>query len=254
MIIFRYENSFEGLLTLVFESYRLNLFPDKIVSDNESQTMIFSDTVSIVADERKAERVWKKIIEKSSKESANMLQIVFLSEHPEAAGLIYDFCRLMVEKPYNIETDFSLEPVLKLSRLFNKVAAETARVRMFTRFQETSENTYYASFSPKYNVLPLCIQHFTDRFADQEWIIYDLKRNYGFYYNLIETVRITFEELPANPENGQIPESSKSADEQHFQKLWKKYYDSISIVQRKNYRLHRQRLPKRFWKYLPEKN
>jgi len=42
-------------------------------------------------------------------------------------------------------------------------------------------------------------------------------------------------------------------DEKLFQRLWKQYYKSISIQERKNPKVHRQLLPKRFWKYLPEK-
>lgn len=254
MIVLKYDGSFEGLLTLIFESYRLKLIPDSILRDDENQGYIFDDSISITTDTSRAERVWNRIVQKTSKESANRLHIVFLSELPEAARLVYDFVAMMIVKDYNIEADSTLPVVLQVSKLFHKVATETARVRQFTRFQQMADGCFYASYSPKYNVLPLTIHHFNDRFADQKWIIYDLKRNYGFYYDLNDTVRVTFDKLPANPLNGQLPLWAQSSDEQFFQLLWKKYFKTISIEERKNYRLHRQMLPKRFWNFLPEKN
>jgi probable DNA metabolism protein len=254
LIIFNFDQTFEGLLTLVFESYRLRLFPDMIMGSGENQYFLFCDPIFITTEEEKAGRVWTKIIEKTSQTNANRIFIAFHSELPDTPKLIYDYIRLMTDSKQSIETDFTLSPVLEITRLFNKVARETARIRMFTRFQQTAENSYYASVMPEYDVLPLVISHFTDRFADQEWIIYDLKRNYGFYYNLTETERISFENLPVSQVNGQLYESFQNPVEKQFQKHWKKYFDSICIEERKNYKLHRQLLPKRFWRFLPEKN
>lgn len=254
MIIFNFDQTFEGLLTLVFESYRLKLFPDVIMGRGENQSFLFSDPIFIPTEQDKSERVWNKIIARTSQTNANRIYIAFQSELPGTPKLIFDYIRLMTERQQSIETDFTLTPVMEMTRLFNKVAKETARVRMFTRFQQTQENSYYASVMPEYDVLPLCLDHFTDRFADQEWMIYDLKRDYGFYYNLTGTERISFEKLPVNPVNGQLYESFHNPEERHFQKLWKNYFDIICIEERKNYKLHRQMLPRRFWRYLPEKN
>jgi probable DNA metabolism protein len=253
MNILNFDQTFEGLLTLVYESYRLHLFPDVIMGRGENQYFLFSDPLFIPTEEKKADRVWKKIIEKTSQTNANRIFISFHSELPGTPKLIYDYIRLMTDSKKSIETDFTLSPVLEITRLFNSVARETARIRMFTRFQQTAENSYYASVMPEYDVLPLCIHHFTDRFADQEWIIYDLKRNYGFCYNLKETERISFEILPVSKVSGQLYESYHYPDEKQFQKHWKEYFDTICIEERKNYKLHRQMLPKRFWKFLPEK-
>lgn len=50
---------------------------------------------------------------------------------------------------------------------------------------------------PLYNVYPLTIHHFRDRFADQPWIIYDARRHYGYYYDLKEVSEITFQDSRA---------------------------------------------------------
>ena len=43
------------------------------------------------------------------------------------------------------------------------------------------------------------------------------------------------------------------ADEKLFQQMWKTYFKSIAIKERLNPKLHRQHMPARFWKYMPEK-
>jgi len=38
------------------------------------------------------------------------------------------------------------------------------------------------------------------------------------------------------------------------QMLWKKYFKSMAIEERKNLKLQQQNMPKKYWKYLVEKN
>lgn len=253
MNIFSFDNTFEGLLTLVFDCYQRKQFPDEILTGEGSQHVLFGSTITISTDNQKAERVWKGIIAKSSAENADRIYRVFLSGLPDTPMLLVKYIRLIVDSAKNEETNFSLPVVIEVNKLHQKVCKEAHRINMFVRFQKTAEDSYYASFAPLYDVLPLCIPHFKDRFADQTWIIYDLKRNYGFLYDLKTVTRIVFDELKVNPQNGQLHTALLADDEKLFQQLWKQYYKSICIWERKNPKVHRQLLPQRFWKYLPEK-
>ncbi|HEY3372602.1 MAG TPA: TIGR03915 family putative DNA repair protein [Prolixibacteraceae bacterium] len=253
MNIFSFDNTFEGLLTLVFESYERKLFPDEIHCGEGSQSVLFGSTITIDTDDRKAERVWKGIVSHSSEVNANRIYRVFLARLPDTPMLLVKFIQLVIDSTKNEEANFSEPVVLEINKLHQKVCKEAHRIQMFVRFQKTVEGSYYASFAPLYDVLPLCIPHFRDRYADQPWIIYDLKRNYGFCYDLKEVSRVVFDDLKVNPQNGQLQSSLLADDEKHFQKLWKQYYHSICIQERKNDKVHRQLLPQRFWKYLPEK-
>ena len=253
MNIFSFDNTFEGLLTLVFECYQKACFPDEILCGEGSQPVLFSSTIHIQTDEKKAERVWKGIVSHSSKENAHRIYRVFLSELAHAPMLLVKYICLVINSRKNEETNFSEPIVVEINKLHQKVCKEAHRVQMFVRFQKTIEGSYYASFAPMYDVLPLCIPHFQDRYADQPWIIYDLKRNYGFWYDLKNIARVTFDDLKVNTQNGQLHASLLAEDEKHFQQLWKQYYHSICITERKNDKAHRQLMPQRFWKYLPEK-
>lgn len=253
MNVFSFDNTFEGLLTLVFDSYQRKQFPDEILSGEGSQNVLFGSTISISTDDHKAERVWKGIIAKSSEENADRIYRVFLSGLPDTPLLLFKYIRLIIDSAKNEETNFALPLVVEVNKLHQKVCREAHRINMFVRFQKTVEDSYYASFAPLYDVLPLCVPHFKDRFADQTWIIYDLKRNYGFLYDKKTVTRVVFDELKVNPQNGQLHTALLADDEKLFQQLWKQYYKSICIWERKNPKVHRQLLPQRFWKFLPEK-
>jgi probable DNA metabolism protein len=125
---------------------------------------------------------------------------------------------------------------------------------MFIRFQKTADEIYYAPFDPACNILPLTIKQFKDRFSDQQWVVYDTRRNYGFYYDLTDVSEIRISNSHINPFTGKINKGIMHESEPDFQELWSNYYQSTTIGERKNLKVHQQFLPKRFWKYLPEKN
>ena len=182
-----------------------------------------------------------------------MLYYAFLSEISGVEKTILQYVRKVFESKVNNEYNFGDETVLDISKISLKVSREANRIRMFVRFQKTADNMYFASFDPQYNVLPLVTDHFETRFADQQWIIYDTRRNYGFYYNLNQTCEINFAESPVNAQDGAINASAMAADEKQFQNLWKNYFSNLCIKERINPKLHVKLLPRRYWKYLIEK-
>ncbi len=253
MICWTYDKTFEGFLTLVFDAYDLKLFPDKILGKNSDQPMLFAADYEVISDEEKAKRVWFGLKKKLSALSRRMIYRVFLSELEDIELLLLNYVRTIFEAVENMEMNFGNRYVLEMVKISKKVSRETQRILMFVRFQKTADDIYYASFDPQYNVLPLSTRHFKERFADQKWVIYDTRRNFGFYYDLKEVSEITFTHRLIDKVNGKIDKSIMAEDEQKFQQLWKSYFDSVCIRERINPRLHMQFLPKRFWKYLTEK-
>ncbi len=121
------------------------------------------------------------------------------------------------------------------------------------RFQQTKCEICLPLYKPTFNVLPLILKHFESRYSDQKWIVYDLKRNFGLFYNLQETSYIIFNfksKDQLDPSNSSIYSTSEIG----FQQLWREYFESTNIKSRKNMKLHMQHVPKRYWKYLTEKS
>ena len=118
----------------------------------------------------------------------------------------------------------------------------------FIRFQRLADDRYLALVSPRYDVLPLIRRHFEARFADQEWIIYDTRRNYGLVYDGDTTKALQLDLTQLRSATSDV-----EASEHQYQSLWRQYYRAINIDLRNNPRLHLQRLPRRYWRYLTEK-
>ena len=248
-----YDGTFEGFLTLVFDCFEQKLFPDKIVRSSVLQSSLFPSDYISFTDEQRSKRVWAGLHKRISATSCQMLYYTYLSEIDDVESKILRYIKKVFESKVNNEYNFGDETVLLISKLSLKVSHEANRIRMFVRFQKTADNIYFASFDPQYNVLPLVIDHFESRFADQQWIIYDTRRNYGFYYNLDETCEINFSENPVNKKNGAINAEAMAADEKEFQDLWRNYFSNLCIKERINLKLHAKLLPRRYWKYLTEK-
>lgn len=159
--------------------------------------------------------------------------------------------RLFSEKT-NIETDFGAPDVLEIVQTARKVKKEAMRMMQFVRFQQTKDGLYFCGIEPMHDVLPLVIDHFRKRFADQQWLLYDLKRNYGAFYNTktVDEVVLTGREI--NQNTGRISQNIPEEEDTVYQTLWKSYFKNINIEEQKNLRLQRQHMPRRFWKYLPE--
>ena len=248
-----YDGTFEGFLSVVFYAYENKIVPGSIQHEKNFQDSFFAEKYQVSTEEKKARRVWNGIIKKASKHASQKIYSAFLSEMPGTEMLLFNLIRLIFDSPVNIETDFSNEYVLQTDKVFRKVMREAERVRMFVRFQKTADDIYYALFEPMYDVLPIAVKHFEDRFSDQKWMIYDVKRDYGFFYDLKEVKDIRLTNSDINLETGRASPDILGNEEQLFQKLWQNYYDSTTIKERKNRKVHMQFLPRRFWKFLPEK-
>ncbi len=252
MLIYTYDGTFEGFLTAVFECYSRSDFPVDIVSKKNEQKNMFAKRFEVHSDAKKADRVWKGAQKKLSAKNNQMLFHAFLSEEKGIEMKIYRFMRRLFSEHFNIETDFGDSDVLYLTQTSQKVKKEAMRMLQFVRFQHTKDGLYFCGIEPRYDVIPMAVEHFRRRFADQRWLLYDLKRNYGVLYDhgKLEEVEISHREF--NSITGKVNENVLQEGEEFYQKLWQSYFKNINIKERKNLRLQRQHMPRRFWKYLPE--
>ena len=253
MIVFFYDKSFEGLLTTVFETYRLKQYPEQLLAIGNLEPLFCEKSYTIITDLEKSSRVWKKLQNKLSKRAVQLIVYGWLSEQEGADKLLFDVIKKMVDSPFPIESNFADNDILSLFQLAKKVSKERHHLMQFVRFQKTVDDIYFAVINPIYNALPLAINHFKNRFADQQWIIYDINRNYGFYYNLQTTTEITLD-IEQYVNNGKLNKQALADNEELFQTLWQKYFKALTIKERINLKQQKQYMPKRFWHYLIEKH
>ena len=253
MNIVVYDGTFEGLMTAVFEIYEYKILQPNIVNSKSASGSLFGKVHEVNTNKEKTARVFKKLKDKLTPNAFADLYKTFLSETKDIENLLYRYIAYVLASKESIENDYSNADVLLLQQLCRKVQREKHRMEAFVRFQLTQDQLYFCIIQPDFNVLPLISKHFEKRYADQRWLIYDSRRKYGLYYDLekVEEVSMNFE---SDLNNKNELKSICDEKEELYQKLWCIYFGSVNIAARKNMKLHIQHMPKRYWRYLTEKN
>jgi len=260
MTIYSFDGTIDGLLTAVFEAFALHEQPEMLLSEGDPVPLFCDRLYAVPTDTEKAGRVWKGLEKRLPKNVVRMLAVSFLSEMRELNNPLFQYICKVFRQPEGtegIERNFADPDILAVTNIARKVSHEQLRMKQFVRFQKAKDGTYLAVISPDHNVLPLVIDHFADRFNDQPWLIYDAKRHYGYYYDGSgQPVHITFADessVTFNLANGRLNDDVLSDDDQLLQDLWRTYFKAICIRERLNPRKQLQDMPRRYWKYLTEK-
>ena len=261
MLVYTFDNTLDGLLTAVFDSFLLKQQPEYLLAEGEQLPLFADEPHRVVTDSEKAARVWKGLEKRLSATGLRVIAISWLSEDRALNQPLFNYICKVFRQPVgapSIENNASDDDVLTVRNTCRRVLHEQLRMKQFIRFQKAKDGTYLAVVSPDHNVLPLITDHFQDRFNDQPWLIYDAKRHYGYYYDgAAAPIRITFEDEAAVPfdlSNGKMDADILSEDDQLFQDLWRTYFKAICIKERMNPRKQLSDMPRRYWRYMTEKN
>jgi probable DNA metabolism protein len=247
-LVYETDGTFEGLLTAIFEAYAGKSPPDDIEPAGRDQLRLFERRISIATDAGRSDRVWKSLKKHLGSKRRQRLFEAYLSGCPGVETMIFHCVWDTIPNGSSCIIKRNLSSYIQIENLSHKVRREAHRMKGFIRFQQTEKDHYFALIAPKYDVLSLIRRHFESRFADQRWIIYDKLRNYGLCYDLRQV-----RELRLDPADLKAFYDEDHPSEQFCQTLWKRYYDAVNIRHRNNPRLHVRQLPRRFWRYLPEK-
>ncbi|MCR4603713.1 MAG: TIGR03915 family putative DNA repair protein [Prevotella sp.] len=264
MLAYIFDRTFDGVLSAVFDAYFRHQSPDLLLGKGDQLPLFCEETYEVTTSGEKAQRVWKGLEKKLSKEALHLIMVSWQSEEKELSTPLLHYI-YKVFAPRNsataskdsIEHNYADPDVLYVRNTARRVLHEQLRMKQFIRFQKAKDGTYLAVVSPDNDVLPLVINHFQDRFNDQPWLIYDAKRHYGYNHDGKTVVRITFEDeaaVPFNLENGKLNDEVLSSDDRLLQDLWRTYFKAICIKERLNPRKQLNDMPRRYWKYLTEKN
>ncbi len=247
-----YDGSYAGFLSAIFDIYDHKIVSPEICLEDNGTTLLFGNVHTVVNTEEKAARVIKKLKVLLSREGYKKFYIAALCDLPGVTSKLFAFVQYILSSKEKVEYNYSDPRVLFVQQTAKKVHRERHRMEAFIRFQKSTDGLYFATVEPDFNVLPIIIKHFKSRYADQRWLIYDAKRKYGIYYDLLSVHFVTIEQNPEANTESSIGLSLDS-EEVLFQQLWKQYFTSVNITSRKNTKLHVQHMPKRYWKYLTEK-
>jgi probable DNA metabolism protein len=126
-----------------------------------------------------------------------------------------------------------------------KVWKELDRLRGLLRFSPGPGGLYLARCAPDHFVLPGLAGHFTIRFGETPWVIIDERRGLALVRSPGTDARL----VPPD----EAPHSDTAQGRDPWEDLWRSYHKVIANESRANPRLQNQFMPRRYWKYLPEK-
>lgn len=244
MKILVYDSTFEGFLTAVFVVFEYRYEEVAIVAQHLFAPSLFEEAITVYTDAAKAERVLNKIEQCWGKEGKAVVLRAFLSEEEGMENYLLVAIRLMIQHPEEqVLENYGNTAIAAIQKAAKSVGREVHRMKEFVRFEKVGD-LYFAKIVPEYDVLALVVPHFKNRFSDQQWVLYDPQRAYGFAYNLKEVFPFT----PADKQFGKLSASLPDG----YEMLWKTYFQHINIAERKNSKYQLRNMPKRYWQYLPE--
>ena len=241
-VVYRYDGSFEGFLCCVYESFARHELPFAVWPP-ERETATLYPVKDLPTDPATAARVFASFAKKLSKDCERLILTCFLSEREDKELLMLRFLHLAYPLGPRALALLGHPDVAPLYAMQRQVAREVEKWMGFVRFEE-SEGMLGAVIRPKNYVLPLLRAHFCGRYPEEDFLIYDATHRAVLLY---QNHKATITDLAAPL---QLP--SPSAKESQYQQLWKQFYQTLAIRERRNEALRRTHCPKRYWADMTE--
>jgi len=247
--IFICEDSFEGILSGVFDAYTCRYGHDfiSLELEGDNQPQFFCEYYPVTTDIEKARKVGQAIKEKISAATYELLHEASLAIYPEKAEAIYHFIVLAFEMGPQVISHLSDNYVLTVMKLSKAVTRELQRLEGFVRFRELNNGIMFSKLAPKHDQLILLAPHFADRFPEENWMIYDENRKTacihkaGLGWGMVSNIEVEKELM-----------NHVSEEEDLFLNLWKSFAKTLTIEERRNKKLQMNMMPKMYWKNMPE--
>jgi len=231
-----YDGTLAGLLTLY-----ARLLPEQVVVERISafpleQHSLFSSEISIATDQAVAEAFWQRLTKRLSTNSLKLLRRCLLAEHPQQELLIYHYLLLEAEQGRRVDGMLAHPAVAPVWKLSQQVGREAHRYLGFVRFQQLQDGLYYTAIAPDHRILLLIGAHFSERFSDQQWVIHDQRHGEGILYDAEKQEWLLLPmEVTAQPD--------VTPEEVQFQELWRSYFTTLAIPERRNLKLQQGKVP-----------
>ncbi|MBO5199380.1 MAG: TIGR03915 family putative DNA repair protein [Lachnospiraceae bacterium] len=251
MRVYLCEDSVDGIFTGVYDAWASRLGHDNVKllaqSGEVYEPELFCEYQRVETDPEKAGKVLKTIRNRISEYAAQMLIRACCSADEEKADDIYRFIVLGLNMGRRTSDQLSDPHVMSIFEKDRQVGNEAHHYLGFLRFSRVKEGVLFAEFEPKGDITAIVAPHFADRLPDENFIICDRRRRKAAVHPAGDQWFLTevSEELLQKME-----ESSDRGDE--YRNLWKVFFTSIGIEERRNEKLQNNLLPKRFRSMMTE--
>lgn len=242
-MIYRYDNTFPGFLSAVWQVYHDGTSRMEAISPAGEGPSLFHEEVTVPADAGKAEDVLAALARDCGGRAVHLLYYAFLSEAPHREAVLFRYLKEGFRRKKGLWHCRKEPWMWTAAEWAERTGNESHRMWGLLRFRELKGGLFYGEMAPDCDILALTAGHFVRRMAGHSWAIHDVKRHRAVLYDGKEMVI-------ADVTEAWTPELSR--DEEAFSNLWKEYYRHIAITERYNPGLRRSFMPEKYWAFLPE--
>ena len=245
------ENSMEGIFTAVYDGWLDGTGNHEVevrtcMPDNLE---LFCTYRAIETDQVKAGKVMRTILMKLGTEIYEYICYAAVSLHPDRGTAIYRVLRKALGHGRcntRVMEALADPDVCLVAKLRTKVWHEFHRYLGFVRFYEVGGGVLFSRIRPENDILAMLGPHFSNRFPNENWMIYDEGR---------ETVLLHPKRGECSLRSGvtlseEYRETLSNTEE--YEELWRCFCKSITIQERTNGMLPQQFLPLKFRKNMTE--
>lgn len=234
MTAYRYDGSFAGFLTCVWDALEHTVEPVAFLLPEDGPTLW--EEKELPTDEEKAKRLYAALARRVSGRFRHFIAWGFLTCLPERELALFTLIRRGMKEGKKAARDLSNPVMARVMLAYQKLATEQDHLKGFVRFSDL-EGTLVGEIQPKNRVLPILASHFANRFSGERLALYD-KTNREIFLSDRGRWRI----LPA--EDFQMGPADKT--EREYRELWRRYFKAVAIEGRLNPKCQSTHLPKRY--------
>ncbi len=234
MTAYRYDGSFAGFLTCVWDALEHNIEPVAFLLPEDGATLW--EERELPVDEEKARRLYAALARRVSGRFRHFIAWGFLTCLPQRELALFTLIRRGMREGKRAAWDLSDPVMARVMLAYQKLATEQDHLKGFVRFSDL-EGMLVGEIEPKNRVLPILAPHFSARFSGEKLALYDRTHREIFLSD-----RGRWRILPA--EDFRMGSADKT--EREFREMWRRYFQHIAIEGRLNPKCQSTHLPKRY--------
>ena len=241
-------------MTCIYDAWSeaLRIGHDQIQLKKEPilQQTMFDEYVHVDGDNVKAEKVIRSVRRDISDEAYLDVYYATLSAEEDALQAIYNFLRVGFAVGSKVLEQYSNPHVMRMLELRRKVGNESHHFNEFARFQSLDTRVYVSHLEPKSDVIMLVGRHFADRMPSEHWMIIDDNRRTAVVHPADQPYYLT--SLSEEEMSEFLARESAAKDTDSMTALWKTFFQTIGIKERKNPVCQRNLIPLWYRKHMSE--
>lgn len=241
------EDTFDGIMTAIYDGWVLMNQGNQVSihPGTSYEPSFFSEFVPIETNIEKAKKVAASIRVKVSVEAYTMVFRACMHYAEDKADAVFEFLKIAYPAGAKVVKMLGNPVVMRVMELSRKAVNEAHLFKGFVRFAELKGNVLYSRIEPKCNVIPLLTYHFQERFPEENWIIYDVRRmEAAVHPSKGECIIIKDRNMD------EVTRDMQTAD--GYEDLWKVFFNTIGIEERYNPKCQQTMMPQWYRKNMVE--